>query len=269
VHYLIPKAFRSLGHRFLAALPFDLSVSVAARLLEYQGFGAGAQVATSGELAVLDLLTGKKKPTLFDIGAHVGDYSAAFLGKFPEGRVFAFEPSARHFNLLTERLHGQRNARLLKAALGDAAGEATLYKDAEISGLASLTPRRLDHFGIAMSIEERVRVTTVDAARQQAKVDFIDLLKIDVEGHELDVLRGASTSLEERAIGLVQFEFGGCNLDTRTNLQDFFYFFAEHDYELSIVRRSGKLHALRRYSEMYEQYRTTNYVALPMRGGLL
>lgn len=51
-----------------------------------------------------------------------------------------------------------------------------------------------------------------------------------VEGHELDVLAGAEEAL--KSVQLVQFEFGGCNIDTRTYFQDFFYFFQQHGFAI-------------------------------------
>ena len=51
---------------------------------------------------------------------------------------------------------------------------------------------------------------------------MIDFFKIDVEGHEMDVLKGIGDKISN--IKLIQFEFGGCNIDTRCFFQDFWYF---------------------------------------------
>ena len=244
-------------------VPFDTAVSIAREVLSDQGFGCGGSIATSGELGVFELLAGSDSPVLFDVGGHVGYYAAAFVRSFPNGRAFVFEPSAAHFSKLLEHVGGRRNVTLLQKALGAASGKATLYKDAEVTGLASLTRSRLGHFGIEMDKEEQVQVSTLDEARAENRIDFIYLLKIDVEGSELDVLSGATLAFDQGAIGAVQFEFSGCNLDTRTNLKDFFCFFADRRYRLRIVKPTGAIHPLQGYDEMYEQYRTTNYVALP------
>jgi hypothetical protein len=77
----------------------------------------------------------------------------------------------------------------------------------------------------------------------------------------LDVLNGATKAFSDNRIRLVQFEFGGCNLDTRTTLQDFFYFFQDRGFRMALVQPSGKLEPLPRYYEFLEQYRTTNFLA--------
>jgi hypothetical protein len=139
---------------------------------------------------------------------------------------------------------------------------ATLYKDADITPLASMTKRRLDHFDVQMDQRELVECRTLDAVVAEVGVEAIDLLKIDVEGHELAVLNGASKSIAAGRIKLIQFEFGGCNLDTRTTFQDFYYFFSNYGFKLHIIKPSGQLVHLSHYCEIYEQYRTTNYLAV-------
>jgi FkbM family methyltransferase len=154
--------------------------------------------------------------------------------------------------------------RFFHVALSNRNGTATLYKDAEITGLASLTKRDLDCRGIKMSLTETVQCRTLDNVVEEENVEHIDLLKIDVEGHELDVLKGECESFDAGKISLVQFEFGGCNLDTRTTMSDFFRFFQPLGYTLHLVRPVGGIAPLPRYDEIFEQYQTTNYLAIKL-----
>ena len=110
---------------------------------------------------------------------------------------------------------------------------------------------------------ETVAISTVDTIVAETSLPAIDLLKIDVEGHELAVLRGAAKSMQHGLIKLVQFEFGGCNLETHTNLQDFFYFFKDYNFVIGLVQPAGRVQIIDRYDEFFEQYRTTNFVAAP------
>jgi hypothetical protein len=92
------------------------------------------------------------------------------------------------------------------------------------SGLASLTKRRLAHFGVEMDLSEKVKISTIDDHCSDRGIAHIDLLKLDVEGHELDVLNGGSEMFRKSAIHRITFEFVCCNIATRTFFQDFLFF---------------------------------------------
>jgi hypothetical protein len=84
-----------------------------------------------------------------------------------------------------------------------------LYYDRPGSGLSSLYQRRLDHFGIALDKQETVIVDTIDGYCSRNDIDHIDLLKLDVEGHELAALLGASAMLSGGRIDFVSFDPAG------------------------------------------------------------
>ena len=65
----------------------------------------------------------------------------------------------------------------------------------------------------------------------------------------------------KNAIDIVTFEFGGCNIDTRTFFQDFWYFFVDVNMKLFRISPAGYLVHIQSYKESDEQYRTTNYIA--------
>jgi len=221
--------------RAMSVMPNALLIQVemAARLS--QGKGWGSETVKLEVQAALSLLSAsdRVKPVVLDVGANVGSWTAALLSLAPEATVFAFEPSQAAFRRLADRFSDSPQVTAIQAAVGRANGDATLWADSAGSGLASLTRRRLDHFGIDFSHSEEVSVITLDSWRLDSGVTPI-LLKMDVEGHELDVLVGAPELL--KSIKVVQFEFGGCNIDTRTFFQDFFYFFDEAGY---VIHRLG------------------------------
>ena len=93
-------------------------------------------------------------------------------------------------------------------------------------------------------------------------IERIDLLKCDVEGHELDVFAGAGGMFRSGSIGMATFELGGCNIDTRTYFQDFYYFFEDVGMQVLRITPSGFLMPIDSYKEVYEQFTTTNFVAL-------
>jgi len=230
------------------------------------GIGAGGVVGTSGEAALFRQLkreeSNEKELCLFDVGANRGQFLDVALAELDSiaFKIHCFEPSAATFKMLIAGRPANSKVILNPCGLGNARGEATLYYDQQGSGLASLTRRRLEHFEIDQSLSERVTLETLDRYCEDRGIENIDLLKIDVEGHEMDVLLGAERMLAQ-SVGMVTFEFGGCNIDTRTYFQDFFYFFKTHDMSLYRITPSGFFYPIPRYQEELEQFRTTNFVA--------
>ena len=237
------------------------------RLADYlMGVGAGSRVNTSGEASVLRRIgTFKDRDELVivDVGANTGQFLQMSVEALAGGRyqMHCFEPSKTAFSLLSRRAEGLRNVTLNNVGLGRDTGERLLFSDKLGSGLGSLTKRRLDHVGIEFSESETVFIETLDNYCAHRAIDHIDLLKLDVEGHELDVLAGGAEMLRKKAIRFVTFEFGGCNIDTRTFVQDFFYFFGRHDMRIARITPGGDWFELSDYREIYEQFRTTNFVA--------
>lgn len=140
-----------------------------------------------------------------------------------------------------------------------------LYYNEKGSGLASLTKRRLEHFNIDFKESEEVKIISLDEYCKMRNIKHITLLKMDIEGHELDILRGATEMFANNAIDIVTFEFGGCNIDTRTFFQDFWYFFKEQKMQICRILPSGEMYKIPAYSELYEQFTTTNFVVLKER----
>lgn len=236
--------------------------------LEYRiGIGSGGGASQSGESIVFEVLSAinKGKITIFDVGANKGQYSTeavSHLSGMREFTIHCFEPSEKTFRFLSAAHSKNPNIVLNNFGLSDEESEATLYLDAEGSGLASLTERKLEHFGIDHGhIQEKIKLVSLEKYWAKEGVKKIHLLKIDVEGHELDVLAGAKALLESSEIDLIQFEFGGCNIDTRTFFQDFFYLFDFHGFDVFRILPSRKLLRLPNYRESDEKFRTANYLA--------
>jgi FkbM family methyltransferase len=229
--------------------------------------GGGGDVAESGERWVLDLLARRRRAlggrplVVFDVGANKGQYARLVLDRLGDGvELHCFEPAPGAWAELQAKLSGDRRVTLENVGLSNAEGAATLHADADGSGLASVYKRRLDHFGIAFEEKREVRLRRLDEVCRERGVRHIDLLKLDVEGHELRALEGAGELLSSGAIDLVQFEFGGCNIDSRTYLQDFFYLLTPR-YRLHRLVKDGIV-PVDAYRERYECFITTNFVAL-------
>lgn len=237
-------------------LPATLEID----LKKMQGKGSGAESFRTEAKVALGFLTacGISNPIVLDVGANVGRYSESILDLSPRSMIFAFEPSSAARSKLKERFEGSTQVNIVPLALSDINSTETLWSDMAGSGLASLTKRRLDHFGIDFDVSEQVSVSTLDTWIETTKV-IPDLIKIDVEGHELNVLKGGLAALSLSKV--VQFEFGGCNIDTRTFFQDFWYLFTDAGFAIYRIANSKPIRILT-YSEEDEYFRTTNFLAV-------
>jgi FkbM family methyltransferase len=131
----------------------------------------------------------RRGDVVFDIGANAGYFTllaSRLVG--PEGRVVAFEPLPRALELLRRHveLNAVENVQVVDAAVSSRDGEALFRDD-------SLTMGRLTDDG-----DIRVRLVALDGLCAAGELPVPDVLKIDVEGAELDVLEGARTLLAER-----------------------------------------------------------------------
>lgn len=230
------------------------------------GIGSGGGVSSSGERAIFHMLEQKIKPPycIFDVGSNKGQFLQLILENVSTSdfSVHCFEPGHETFAILVESSKEDKRIKLNNIGLGKEKCEAVLHYDNAGSGLASLTKRKLDHFNIDFSKEEKVEINTIDNYCSENAIDHIHLLKIDIEGHELDVLAGAKKMFTSKSIDIVTFEFGGCNIDTRTFFQDFWYFFDEANFKIFRITPSGYSYPLESYKEIYEQFRTINFIAV-------
>lgn len=224
-----------------------------------QGKGYGAATIEQ-EVKLLQSFI-KTEPTLaIDIGANVGNYTAELRRKNPSLEIHTFEPSATNIIKLNSRFQNDRLVKVIPLALSDISGSATLFSNEPGSLLGSLVQRKLDHFNIQFDITETINtIRFEDYWNTELKSRKIDLLKIDIEGYELSALKGFGGALQ--ATQVIQFEFGGCNVDTRTYFQDFWYYFKEQNFDIYRITPYGAVR-ISHYQESDEFFSTTNYIAV-------
>ena len=87
--------------------------------------------------------------------------------------------------------------------------------------------------------------------------EIIDFIKIDTEGNEYEVIKGLGNSI--KLVKVIQFEFGGCNIDSRTYFQDFFYLL-KNKFKIYRILTDG-LFEIVEYKETHEVFITVNYLA--------
>ncbi len=145
--------------------------------------------------AVLEVLLRRGRGTrvFIDVGANVGLYSLVVRQAMcATGRVLSIEPSATTAATLREHVawSAQPGVEVFECALSSSSGMAQLAERKDDWGKASLARAE------AGQTRSPVETRTLDDLVQETGVEVVDLIKIDVEGHELEVLKGAKDTIE-------------------------------------------------------------------------
>ncbi len=190
---------------------------------------------------ILDLIPAGKKVNVIDVGANVGCWSGAMLTAARQARrladldLHAFEPSAYTFALLSRTLDGQP-VTLLRTALSDQRGSAELHVMRPGAGVNSLHQLTRPPVG---TTTETVTTVTLDSYADHTRLGHVALIKIDTEGHDLAVLRGARKLLADQRVSIAQFEYNHRWIAARSFLRDAFELLAPFRYRLGKLTPYG------------------------------
>ncbi|MFN3979733.1 MAG: FkbM family methyltransferase [Caldilinea sp.] len=228
-----------------------------------QGRGSGTGWDMTGEVRVATNLIRRDDAVVFDVGANMGEWSDGLRRKLLNVRchIYQFEPASACVRELQRRRHPLTI--VTPMALAAQPGERLLYSAAPGSPQASLTVRRdTYHQTDAPILAESVAVTTLALALRSFAITQLDFLKIDVEGHELEVLQGADDLLHPDMIRAISFEFGSGNINTRTFFHDFWDLLHPLGYRFARILPGGRLLPVHEYYEDLEYFRSvSNYLA--------
>ena len=170
---------------------------------------------------VVEILRDVARPDdhFLDIGANVGYVSCALLTLLPGCNVTAIEPHPGCFELLTENLNrvDADRSRALLAAISDQPGEGFLELDGDNSGKSHLVPDVSGKTDTA-----RVRQMTGDELLGDDAIEKVNLIKIDVEGHERRVLASLHPIIEAHRPRAVVFEHTGAEAGPRGDIYRLF-----------------------------------------------
>lgn len=138
---------------------------------------------------------------ILDVGANIGVVSLFLARRFPDRVIHAFEPNPTTFEALKANVarNGGKNITCHRSAVSEAVGTVMFNNDPVDRGTASIS-----NGGGAFAQE--VPATTLDAFVAEHGIDKVSLLKIDVEGYETLVFRGAQRLLTEIQPAMIYFE---------------------------------------------------------------
>jgi FkbM family methyltransferase len=190
---------------------------------------------------------------IVDVGAHRGESVARFSAAFPEAAIFAFEPVAENFRVLRETCGSRQHVTCLPLAASDRMGELEINLQSDSQTHSLETRPASDPTSSAR--RETIRLTTLDAVASERAWPNLDLLKIDTEGHELAVLRGARALFGRSEVRAIFVE---ATLDehdgTHTLLGNLGSFLAAHRFRLAGIydqSDSGRRGALAYFNALF------------------
>jgi FkbM family methyltransferase len=206
----------------------------------------------------------KKSFVAFDVGANVGNYTQTIIDIGDEVSVATdihlFEPTKSCVQLLTKRFGSLDNIAINSYGLSDREEQKFIYYEKKMSGLSSLYKRNLKEYRTNLSKKEKVSLEKGCNYIKKENIKHINFIKIDVEGHELSVLNGFEKYINPSFVDFVQFEYGGCNIDSRTYLKDLYNFF--EDRKFYVAKVMPKKLEVREYKSFMENFAYANYVAI-------
>jgi len=145
--------------------------------------------------------------TVFDVGANVGQSTRRYLAAFPDAHIYCFEPVHDTFKQLEENLKGNDRVDCCQLAVASRKGRGEMcVQGCSLMFFLVGDSKRAPIDGNVPT--EPVEVVTLDEFCQIRGIDHISFLKIDTEGGDLEVLKGAMSMLAEQKIDLVQVEAG-------------------------------------------------------------
>lgn len=182
-----------------------------------------------------------------DVGANVGRWTQSALEVKPRATYHLFEPSPATFATLRTELAGaiaEGRIHCNNVALGEKAGVLVLHEYPGQSTLNTIHRRLSVEQSLHLSTPQPrdIPVLSLDSYCAAAGLPLINFLKIDVEGHELAVLRGARRLLSRRMVDFIQLEYGGTYKDAGTRLAEVFDELGRHGYLMFELRGDELIH---------------------------
>lgn len=183
---------------------------------------------------------------LVDVGANLGNYTESVSDIIEIKKGYLFEPIIQCVQELKNKF-SDKKFNIFQTCLGSHEGTVELNKVISKESFSSINPRNWFFLQERLSTEKiNVPIFRLDGVIEEN----INLLKIDVEGYELEVLNGSEKLLENKQIDFIQFEYGGTFKDSNITLNDVILFLNKHGYSVYDINNED-FYEIKNYNDDY------------------
>jgi FkbM family methyltransferase len=177
--------------------------------------------------------------TVWDVGAHVGQYGARLLSNGYRGRIVSVEPGSQSFAQLSQRANRHHGWTVLELAVSDATGPVTLNLSANGQS-SSLLPMKRLHVSAAPKSQyvgsQIVQSTTLDILQAKLTMAPPFHIKLDLQGGELAALRGATEVLGDTSACEVELSLAEL-YEGQSSWQEVIAFLASSGFAICDIER--------------------------------
>lgn len=208
-------------------------------------------------------ISGDRPLTVVDVGANKGWFAKGMLQLYPINHIHMFDPSPENCAELSNRessmIFDQGDFDKLSVyqfALGDRPGKITLHTNDDGSPLASIYDHVVAGEASPIPLDKSidVQMETLDwFLSRKVPLDHVDILKVDTEGAEFSVFKGAENMLRNGMVDFVHFEFGEHQVSARNFFSDFYEMFKDLGFQMYHLHE-GTCWTVDKYSRHYEQF---------------
>jgi FkbM family methyltransferase len=143
---------------------------------------------------------------IFDVGANIGQSAYAYLSDYPYSTIYCFEPIAETFKELESNMRSKQQVKCFQLAFGASTGNATMTSEGTSTMNCVVNEDSSNDHDAGKT--EIVNSTTLDDFCIKNDVRHISYLKIDTEGGDFDVLKGADNMFSNKHVDIVEVEAG-------------------------------------------------------------
>jgi FkbM family methyltransferase len=160
-------------------------------------------------LELLELLRPRNPRVIFDIGANVGTWTLLAKALYPNCEIHAFEPLKQHTAKFRTVVSGIPGITLHEVALGQEGTSARMHVNdsSDTSSILELSESRPREWRVAKVNEVNLKLRSLDEYVLEHRLPFPDLIKLDVQGFELEVLKHSMKTLAHANAVIAEVSF--------------------------------------------------------------